>query len=222
MTLPVSSYEELLIQVRQLTHETILLQHQLSSDLFDNADPPDVNHNFSYVQKNYEKGNLLTDNVIRHCDKTREIETGQNPFVECNLRSQPRYCHDLESSESNRSGELTSRLLAWRSRDRYHPIALQGSPFASEREKPEHDETARGEVEFNSQACAASVRGKIIGGVAATPPPPSSLPDVIDQGPPFVFPPKWLKYIAPWDTRRIGAPPFSFTRARARAKLRNA
>ncbi|EZA50669.1 hypothetical protein X777_11020 [Ooceraea biroi] len=56
MTLPVSSYEELLIQVRELTHETILLQRQLSSDLFDNADPPDVNHNFSCVQKNYEKG----------------------------------------------------------------------------------------------------------------------------------------------------------------------
>lgn len=56
MTLPVSSYEELLIQVRELTHETILLQRQLSSDLFDNADPPDVNHNFSFVQKNYEKG----------------------------------------------------------------------------------------------------------------------------------------------------------------------
>lgn len=58
MTLPVSSYEELLIQVRELTHETILLQRQLSSDLFDNrsADPPDVNHNFSFLRKNYEKG----------------------------------------------------------------------------------------------------------------------------------------------------------------------
>lgn len=59
MTLPVSSYEELLIQVRELTHETILLQRQLSSDLFDNADPPDVNHNFSFVQKNYEKGEAM-------------------------------------------------------------------------------------------------------------------------------------------------------------------
>jgi len=27
-------------------------------------------------------GKLLTDNVTRHCDKTREIETGQNPLVE--------------------------------------------------------------------------------------------------------------------------------------------
>lgn len=55
MTLPVSSYEELLVQVRELTHETILLQRQLSSDLFDHADPPDVNRNF-FVRKNYEKG----------------------------------------------------------------------------------------------------------------------------------------------------------------------
>lgn len=56
MTLPVSNYQELLIQVRELTHETIRLQRQLSSDLFDNADPPDVNHNFSLGQKNYENG----------------------------------------------------------------------------------------------------------------------------------------------------------------------
>lgn len=56
MTLPVSNYQELLIQVRELTHETIRLQRQLSSDLFDNADPPDVNHNFSLSQKNYENG----------------------------------------------------------------------------------------------------------------------------------------------------------------------
>lgn len=59
MTLPVSSYEELLIQVRELTHETILLQRQLSSSLFDNVDPPDVNHNFSFVRKNYEKGKAI-------------------------------------------------------------------------------------------------------------------------------------------------------------------
>ncbi|XP_014469288.1 PREDICTED: uncharacterized protein LOC106741609 isoform X2 [Dinoponera quadriceps] len=125
MTLPVSSYEELLIQVRELTHETILLQRQLSSDLFDNADPPDVNHNFSFAQKNYEKGKLLTDNAVRQCDKAREYETGQNPFAECNdSRFRPRYCHDLESSESAQAGELTSRLLAWRSRDRY-PIIFQ-------------------------------------------------------------------------------------------------
>lgn len=127
MTLPVSSYEELLIQVRELTHETILLQRQLSSDLFDNVDPPDVNHNFSFAQKNYEKGKLLTDNVIQHCDKIREIKTEQKPIAECNnLRLRPRYCHDLEASESIRSGELTSRLLTWRSHDR-HPIVLQES-----------------------------------------------------------------------------------------------
>ncbi|EFN86670.1 hypothetical protein EAI_03705 [Harpegnathos saltator] len=125
MTLPVSSYEELLVQVRELTHETILLQRQLSSDLFDNTDPPDVNHNFSFARKNYEKEKFLTDNVVRQYDKTREYETGQSPLAECNdLRFRPRYCHDSESSESARSGELTSRLLAWRSRDRY-PIIFQ-------------------------------------------------------------------------------------------------
>ncbi|TGZ37221.1 Uncharacterized protein DBV15_10117 [Temnothorax longispinosus] len=133
MTLPVSSYEELLIQVRELTHETILLQRQLSCDLVDNADPPDVNHNFSFIRKNYEKGKLLADNVIRHCDKTQEIETGQKPLAECNnLRFRPRYRRDLESTESARSDELTSRLLAWRSRDR-HPIILQVSDAAPDR-----------------------------------------------------------------------------------------
>lgn len=28
-------------------------------------------------------GKFLTDNVIRHCDKSREIETEQKPIVEC-------------------------------------------------------------------------------------------------------------------------------------------
>ncbi|KAK1130710.1 hypothetical protein K0M31_018823 [Melipona bicolor] len=82
MTLPVSNYQELLIQVRELTHETIRLQRQLSSDLFDNADPPDVNHNFSLGQKNYENGRHLTDTVIRQCEKNRKDEAGQEPLVE--------------------------------------------------------------------------------------------------------------------------------------------
>ncbi|OAD59983.1 hypothetical protein WN48_07828 [Eufriesea mexicana] len=84
MTLPVSNYQELLIQVRELTHETIRLQRQLSSDLFDNADPPDVNHNFCVGQKNYENGKHLTDNVIRQCEKSRKDEAGQNPLAEYN------------------------------------------------------------------------------------------------------------------------------------------
>lgn len=47
--------------------------------------------------------------------------------IDCSeSRFRPRYCHDLESSESARSGELTSRLLTWRSRDRY-PIVFQVS-----------------------------------------------------------------------------------------------
>ncbi|XP_011647570.1 uncharacterized protein LOC105433815 [Pogonomyrmex barbatus] len=149
MTLPVSSYEELLIQVRELTHETILLQRQLSSDLFDNADPPDVNHNFSLVRKHYEKGKLLVDNAIRHCDKTQEIEAGQNSFAECNnLRFRPQYRRDLDSIESARSGELTSRLLAWRSRDR-HPIISQVSDAAPGRRT--HESVRAGPV------CSAGV-----------------------------------------------------------------
>lgn len=127
MTLPVSNYQELLIQVRELTHETIRLQRQLSSDLFDNADPPDVNHNFSLSQKNYENGKHLTDNVIRQSEKSRKEEIGQNPLVGYdNLRFRPRFCQNLDSSEGIRAGELTSRLLTWRSRS-HRPIILQVS-----------------------------------------------------------------------------------------------
>lgn len=43
-----------------------------------------------------------------------------------NLRFRPRYRRNLESAENARSDEFTSRLLAWRSRDRY-PIILQVS-----------------------------------------------------------------------------------------------
>ncbi|XP_029042241.2 uncharacterized protein LOC114875758 isoform X2 [Osmia bicornis bicornis] len=125
MTLPVSNYQELLIQVRELTHETIRLQRQLSSDLFDNADPPDVNHNFSLGQKNYENGKHLTDNVIRQFEKNKKNETGQNPLTEYNnFRYRPRFCQNLESTEGIRAGELTSRLLTWRNRS-HRPTTLQ-------------------------------------------------------------------------------------------------
>ncbi|XP_071871802.1 uncharacterized protein isoform X5 [Bombus fervidus] len=125
MTLPVSNYQELLIQVRELTHETIRLQRQLSSDLFDNADPPDVNHNFSLGQKNYENGRHLTDNVIQQCEKSRKDEAGQNPLTEYkNFRFRPRFYQNLDSTEGIRAGELTSRLLTWRSRS-HRPIKLQ-------------------------------------------------------------------------------------------------
>ena len=56
MTLPVNDYEELLDQVRALTHETILLQDQLSSDLLKSENSTDVNHNLSLIRKNYDKG----------------------------------------------------------------------------------------------------------------------------------------------------------------------
>ncbi|CAK9800936.1 Adenomatous polyposis coli protein [Anthophora quadrimaculata] len=127
MTLPVSNYQELLIQVRELTHETIRLQRQLSSDLFDNADPPDVNHNFSLGQKNYENGKHLTDNVIRQCETSRKTEAAQNPLAEYNnFRFRQRFCQNLDSTEGIRAGELTSRLLTWRNRS-HRPIALQNN-----------------------------------------------------------------------------------------------
>lgn len=40
MTLPVSSYEELLVRVRSLTHETIQLRRELSSSLSAPSDDP--------------------------------------------------------------------------------------------------------------------------------------------------------------------------------------
>nr|XP_012137620.1 PREDICTED: adenomatous polyposis coli homolog isoform X1 [Megachile rotundata]XP_012137621.1 PREDICTED: adenomatous polyposis coli homolog isoform X1 [Megachile rotundata]XP_012137622.1 PREDICTED: adenomatous polyposis coli homolog isoform X1 [Megachile rotundata]XP_012137623.1 PREDICTED: adenomatous polyposis coli homolog isoform X1 [Megachile rotundata] len=151
MTLPVSNYQELLIQVRELTHETIRLQRQLSSDLFDNADPPDVNHNFSLGQKNYENGKHLTDNVIRQFEKNRKNETGQNPLAEYNnFRYRPRFCQNLESTEGIRAGELTSRLLTWRNRS-HRPTTLQ-----------EDAEECQKRAERFSDECRVS-RGSVIG-----------------------------------------------------------
>ncbi|XP_078036280.1 uncharacterized protein LOC144469657 isoform X1 [Augochlora pura] len=125
MTLPVSNYQELLIQVRELTHETIRLQRQLSSDLFDNVDPPDVNHNFCLGQKNYEKGKHLTDNVIRQHERIKNNETVQHPLSEYNnFRFQPGFYQNLDTSEGIHAGELTSRLLTWRSRS-HRPVVLQ-------------------------------------------------------------------------------------------------
>jgi hypothetical protein len=42
MTLPVSSYEELLAQVRSLTHETIQLQRELTTPVVDNNDNGEI------------------------------------------------------------------------------------------------------------------------------------------------------------------------------------
>lgn len=62
MTLPVSSYEALLVQVRELTNETILLQQQLSSDLFDSID------HSSDVNCHSIKQQINTGNYIRTDD----------------------------------------------------------------------------------------------------------------------------------------------------------
>lgn len=74
MNLSVSNYEELLDQVRELTHETIILQDQLASDLFNTVDPADVNHNLTLPPKNYEKGNFYVYcNVILVSDSLSKI-----------------------------------------------------------------------------------------------------------------------------------------------------
>ena len=156
MTLPVSNYQELLIQVRELTHETIRLQRQLSSDLFDNADPPDVNHNFSLGQKNYERGKRLTENVVRQCDNSRKNEAGQNhPLAEYNnFRFRPRFCQNLDTSEGIHAGELTSRLLTWRSRN-HRSIILQEDTVASHHKRPDRLSTEECRVPHGSASVGA-------------------------------------------------------------------
>lgn len=56
MTLPVSSYEELLAHVRSLTSETIQLQREITSSLSEHPpqrQPLDVNDNVSHARRNY-------------------------------------------------------------------------------------------------------------------------------------------------------------------------
>ncbi|XP_046834094.1 uncharacterized protein LOC124430908 isoform X1 [Vespa crabro] len=116
MTLPISSYEKLLDQVRELTHETRLLQRDLHSALYNANIPPDVNHNFNYDRRDCKKGRILTDNIIRKDEKRRRTEDGHGSLVECNnLRLRPRFLSNLESVDYFRSSDLTSRLLAQRS-----------------------------------------------------------------------------------------------------------
>ncbi|XP_043492624.1 uncharacterized protein LOC122518035 isoform X1 [Polistes fuscatus] len=115
MTLPISSYEKLLDQVRELTHETRLLQRDLHSALYNANIPQDVNHNFTYERRDCKKGRILGDNILRKDEKRRRTEDGQGPFVECNnLRLRPRFLSNLESVDYFRSSDLTSRLLAQR------------------------------------------------------------------------------------------------------------
>ncbi|XP_043679147.1 uncharacterized protein LOC122634351 isoform X3 [Vespula pensylvanica] len=116
MTLPISSYEKLLDQVRELTHETRLLQRDLHSALYNANIPADVNHNFNYERRDCKKGRILTDNIIRKDEKRRRTEDGHGSLVECNnLRLRPRFLSNLESVDYFRSSDLTSRLLAQRS-----------------------------------------------------------------------------------------------------------
>ncbi|KAJ8675226.1 hypothetical protein QAD02_011012, partial [Eretmocerus hayati] len=121
MTLPMTSYEELLDQVRKLTNETILLQEHLSSNLYSTANPSDVNHNLSLIQKNYEKGLELADNVIRQCEQGQLLESSQT-----SSSSDQRFQRPLSSLSEGRGvgvkippGDLQSRLIAWRDKNRH-------------------------------------------------------------------------------------------------------
>ncbi|KAH0955546.1 hypothetical protein HN011_011309 [Eciton burchellii] len=68
-----------------------------------------------------------------------------------NLRYSARYRHDLEATENARSGELTSRLLAWRSRDRHHrPTVLQVSRYRAPGRS----------IDANLGACRADLFGR--------------------------------------------------------------
>ncbi|KAI4480290.1 hypothetical protein M0804_010288 [Polistes exclamans] len=126
MTLPISSYEKLLDQVRELTHETRLLQRDLHSALYNANIPQDVNHNLTYERRDCKKGRILADNILRKDEKKRRTEDGQGPFVECNnLRLRPRFLSNLESVDYFRSGDLTSRLLAQRNYEHDRLISQQ-------------------------------------------------------------------------------------------------
>ncbi|XP_043268627.1 uncharacterized protein [Venturia canescens] len=129
MTLPVSSYEALLVQVRELTHETILLQRQLSSDLYNNTEPTDLNHNFKHFHNNYsqaeQNGKVLYDNLIQRCDTNVEID--QRNLIDRNelalhSRFKPHFGHVQESFST---GELTARLIAWKNKTHRYSFAAE-------------------------------------------------------------------------------------------------
>ncbi|KAK2589344.1 hypothetical protein KPH14_007889 [Odynerus spinipes] len=127
MTLPISSYEKLLDQVRELTHETRLLQRDLHSALYNANIPPDVNHNFPYERRDCKKGKILGSSIIWKDEKRRKTEDEQGPLVECNnLRPRPRFVTNLDSTDYLRSRNLTSRLLAQRSYEHARLISQDG------------------------------------------------------------------------------------------------
>ncbi|XP_051159585.1 adenomatous polyposis coli protein-like isoform X2 [Leptopilina boulardi] len=131
MTLPVSSYEELLVQVRELTHETILLRRQLSSDLFENVDPTDLNHNLSLIQNHYEKGKLVSESVLRHCDQNHRI--GPETVTFCDRSFQPRLNPDLATTNDVLTEELSTKLNAWCNQNQNSYREVEGNNAVVER-----------------------------------------------------------------------------------------
>ncbi|XP_046472110.1 uncharacterized protein [Neodiprion pinetum] len=155
MTLPVSSYEELLVQVRGLTHETILLQRQLSSDLFDDANGTDcdLNHNIDFARKNYENEKLLADScdaVIRQrAENNRRFDFGQcHNHASRSLAERVSPCVRGGSNSGGglQSGELTARLIAWQNRQLRQSAEARSKRGVAQgvKEEEEEEEFPRG------------------------------------------------------------------------------
>ncbi|XP_043464200.1 uncharacterized protein LOC122499764 isoform X1 [Leptopilina heterotoma] len=177
MTLPVSSYEELLVQVRELTHETILLRRQLSSDLFENVNPTDLNHNLSLIQNHYEKGKLVSDSVLRHCDQNHRI--GPETVTFCDRSSfQPRHEQNLATTNVHLTDELTTKLNAWRNQNQNSYYEVEGNErYDSQGQQPSKQQrlnsfsshTPSGVVVATlSAAAAAATNGEECVGVKGT------------------------------------------------------
>ncbi|KAK0159845.1 hypothetical protein PV327_010912 [Microctonus hyperodae] len=121
MTLPVSIYEALLVQVREITHETILLQQQLSSDLLhDNVNTTDSNHNLTNSHYNYDNnGELFTKKDKKIVDTGPPLSDKKHPT----FHQSPSQLETVP--ESFDAKELAARLLTWRNHNRQHSLELE-------------------------------------------------------------------------------------------------
>lgn len=66
MTLPVSSYEELLVRVRSLTHETIQLRRELSSSLSAPGGDTQGQHGYAtHPQRTVDQRRMTSNDEVR-------------------------------------------------------------------------------------------------------------------------------------------------------------
>ncbi|XP_011500880.1 PREDICTED: uncharacterized protein LOC105364598 [Ceratosolen solmsi marchali] len=154
MTLPVSNYEELLDKVRELTQETILVQEQLASDLFNTEDSADLNHNLALIQKNYERGIELADSVIRQCEQSKLLEINHTLLSsDSSIQSLPPRLPDCSNVVVKiPPGDPSSRLNAWRNKNRNRlPLDSQQQQQQSyEKRRPLSLHGTREEILFGS------------------------------------------------------------------------